>query len=179
MYTTANGMLLHSSTHAAEHHKLLPACAQSNVDIRIPRGAALGMQAVKKFGLSPAAAAAHIAALAQLTASRGNHQVASSAAADPGEPATSAWGSTVLQAAEEELGRFVEQVQSLSNVGAASHAMSARRIAEQAWMLSHSTSPLHGLAHTPCSVSNSARLSSAPWLQGHRRDDMQANSAGA
>ena len=84
------------------------------------------MQAVKSFGLSPAAAAAHIAALAQLTTSGRDITVASSAAADPGVPDPSAWGSTVLQAAEEELGRCVEQVQSLSSVDAASHAMYQR-----------------------------------------------------
>ena len=141
-------MCQHSYTHAAEYQKLLPANAQSNVDIRIPRGAALGMQAVKKFGLSPAAAAAHIAALAQLTPSRQNHQVAGSAAADP----TSAWGSTVLQAAEEELGKFIEQVGSLSIVGAASHAISARRVAEQPSVWSNCTSALRCHAHTPCSA---------------------------
>lgn len=151
---------MHLSTHAAECQKLLPASAKSNVDIRIPRGAAMGMQAVKKFGLSPAAAASHIAALAQLTAPTGNHQVASSAAADPREPATSAWGSTVLQAAEEELGRFVEQVQNLSSVGAASHAMSAKGMLNNC-EFGPTLCRLCFALHTLLAQSSSARLSSA------------------
>jgi len=74
------------------------------------------MQAVERFGLSPTAAAAHIAALAQLTASRGEAKVSDSAAASQKPPHTTAWGSIVLQGAEEELGRFVEQVPVLSSV---------------------------------------------------------------
>ena len=66
------------------------------------------VQAVQRFPLSPTAAAAHIAALAQLTASRADTAVAD--AVNQGLPDTAAWGSTVLRAAEEELGRFVEQV---------------------------------------------------------------------
>lgn len=65
------------------------------------------VQAVERFVLSPAAAAAHIAALAQLTASRAT---VDAAAICPSLPCTAAWGSTVLQAAQEELGLFVEQV---------------------------------------------------------------------
>lgn len=68
------------------------------------------MQAVERFVLSPAAAAAHIAALAQLTASRADVPTGGDAAVSASMPHTAAWGSTVLQAAEEELGRFVEQV---------------------------------------------------------------------
>lgn len=68
------------------------------------------MQAVQRFALSPTAAAAHIAALAQLTASRADTAIADAAPVGQSLPDTAAWGSTVLQAAEEELGRFVEQV---------------------------------------------------------------------
>ena len=68
------------------------------------------VQAVERFVLSPAAAAAHIAALAQLTASRADAPTSDTAAGSASLPHTAAWGSTVLQAAEEELGRFVEQV---------------------------------------------------------------------
>ncbi|KAL0028583.1 hypothetical protein WJX79_003483 [Trebouxia sp. C0005] len=68
------------------------------------------LKAVEKFGLSPTAAAAHIAALAQLTASRGEVKVTDSAAASQKPPHATAWGSIVLQGAEGELGRFVEQV---------------------------------------------------------------------
>lgn len=60
--------------------------------------------------MSPTAAAAHIAALSQLTAARGEAKAADLAAAQSSLPNTAAWGSTVLQAAEEELGRFVEKV---------------------------------------------------------------------
>jgi len=74
------------------------------------------VQAVERFGLSPTAAAAHIAALAQLTASRGEAKVTDSAAASQKLPQTTAWGSIVLQGAEEELGKFVEQVPRLSSV---------------------------------------------------------------
>ena len=70
------------------------------------------MQAVQRFALSPTAAAAHIAALAQLTALRADTAIGHDAAVSQGLPDTAAWGSTVLQAAEEELGRFVEQVSS-------------------------------------------------------------------
>ena len=68
------------------------------------------VQAVQRFALSPAAAAAHIAALAKLTASRPDKATADAAAVSQGLSDTAAWGSTVLQAAEEVLGRFVEQV---------------------------------------------------------------------
>lgn len=69
------------------------------------------VQAVERFVLSPAAAAAHIAALAQLTASRVHAPTGDDAKVSASMPHTAAaWGSTVLQAAEEELGRFVEQV---------------------------------------------------------------------
>ena len=68
------------------------------------------MQAVQGFALSPTAAAAHIAALAQLTASRAGTGTADAAIVSQGLSDTAAWGSTVLQAAEEELGCFVEQV---------------------------------------------------------------------
>lgn len=54
--------------------------------------------------------AAHIAALAQLTASRAAAAVADATGVSDGLPDTAAWGSKVLQAAENELGRFVEQV---------------------------------------------------------------------
>ena len=74
------------------------------------------VQAVERFGLRPTAAAAHIAALAQLTASRGEAKVPDSATAGQKQPQTTAWGSIVLQGAEEELGRFVEQVPVLSSV---------------------------------------------------------------
>jgi len=74
------------------------------------------VQAVERFGLSPTAAAAHIAALAQLTASRGEAKAPDSAKAGQNLPQTTAWGSIVLQGAEEELGRFVEQVPRLSSV---------------------------------------------------------------
>ena len=71
------------------------------------------MQAVEQFVLSPTAAAAHIAALAQLTASQAMAATDGAAAASQSSRDTAAWGSTVLQAAEEVLGRFVEQVQPL------------------------------------------------------------------
>ncbi len=74
------------------------------------------VQAVERFGLSPTAAAAHIAALAQLTASRGEAKAPDSAEAGQKPPQSTAWGSIVLQGAEEELGKFVEQVQRLSSV---------------------------------------------------------------
>lgn len=67
-------------------------------------------QAVQQFALSPTAVAAHIAALAQLTATRAAAAIGDATAVSPGLPDTDVWGSTVLQAAENELGRFVEQV---------------------------------------------------------------------
>ncbi len=66
------------------------------------------VQAVERFGLSPTAATAHIAALAQLTATRSEAKAAGSTTQSL--PDAAAWGGTVLQAAEEELGKFVEQV---------------------------------------------------------------------
>lgn len=68
------------------------------------------MQAVQQFALSPTAVAAHIAALAQLTASRAAAAMAEATSVSQGLPDTAAWGSIVLQAAENELGRYVEQV---------------------------------------------------------------------
>lgn len=68
------------------------------------------LQAVEQFALSPTAAAAHIAALAQLTASRSDAATDKPALASHSSSDIAVWGSTVLQAAEEELGRFVEQV---------------------------------------------------------------------
>ena len=71
------------------------------------------LQAVEQFALSPTAAAAHIAALAQLTASMSKPDtdcVSNAAEAGQSLPKTAAWGSKVLQAAEDELGQFVEQV---------------------------------------------------------------------
>ena len=68
------------------------------------------VQAVQGFALSPTAAAAHIAALAQLTASRADTGTADAANVSQGLSVTAAWSSTVLQAAEEELRCFVEQV---------------------------------------------------------------------
>ena len=68
------------------------------------------VQAVEQFALSPTAAAAHIAALAQLTASRSDAATDKAALASHSSSDIAVWGSTVLQAAEEELGRFVEQV---------------------------------------------------------------------
>ena len=73
-----------------------------------PQAELLRPQAVESLGLSPTAAAAHIAALHQLTASTSD--ATQSAAVTQGLPNTLAWGTTVHKAAEEELGRFVEQV---------------------------------------------------------------------
>ena len=60
--------------------------------------------------LSPTAAAAHITALAQLTASQTKAATDGPAVASQSLRNTAAWGGAVLQAAEEVLGRFVEQV---------------------------------------------------------------------
>ena len=59
------------------------------------------VQAVRGFGLAPAAAAAHIAALGQLCSCHQDSADAHRRAAD--------WGSIVLKAAEDALGDFVEQ----------------------------------------------------------------------
>ena len=63
------------------------------------------MQAVRGFGLAPAAAAAHIAALAQL---RSSHE--DSAGTQQEALHCPDWGAAVLKAAEEVLAAFVEQV---------------------------------------------------------------------
>ena len=71
------------------------------------------LQAVEQFALSPTAAAAHIAALAQLTASMSKPDSGSALSAAEAKQIlskTTAWGNKVLQAAEDELGQFVEQV---------------------------------------------------------------------
>lgn len=60
------------------------------------------LKAVEGFDLTPTAAAAHTAALAQLTATRDD--------AKSGEASLPGWGAQVLQAAEDVLGTFVEQV---------------------------------------------------------------------
>ena len=60
---------------------------------------------MESFGLTPTATAAHTAALAQLTASRDGAK-----SADHTLGSTAGWGARVLQAAEELLGNFVEQV---------------------------------------------------------------------
>ena len=59
------------------------------------------VQAVKGFGLDPAAAAAHIAALGQLSSCHPKPAQVHHTAAD--------WGGAVLKAAEEVLAGFVEQ----------------------------------------------------------------------
>ena len=58
---------------------------------------------MESFELTPTATAAHTAALAQLTASREDAKPAALGG-------TAGWGARVLQAAEEVLGNFVEQV---------------------------------------------------------------------
>ena len=53
----------------------------------------------------PTAAAAHTVALARLTGSRDTEQTAK-----PSLTGTANWGSQILEAAEEALGTYVEQV---------------------------------------------------------------------
>ena len=68
----------------------------------VKRDPCLTLQAVRGFALPPASAAAHIAALTELSKP--------AAASEDSKPETADWGCAVLKAAEEVLGGFVEQV---------------------------------------------------------------------
>ena len=85
--------------HKSRRCQMLPVAARpANVS-------RLALQAVRCFALPPASAAAHIAALTELSkpaATSDDHQHI--------KPETADWGCAVLKAAEEVLGGFVEQV---------------------------------------------------------------------